>query len=560
MLSENPKIRCSSRQGTLDSISLGGLSSAFVWVIICFYCFFLGYLFLPKDLSSYCLGTSFDGYEWLTDSLLFDYGLEANSTLRCPGLPLVLATLRALQIDRFFPLFCSALLFSFLIGAYHLVRIFVGQVTALLTIFCLLSMARLTSFFFFILADAWAITFLTIGIAFLLSPKLGRNRAVLSGSSLGVSWCFQYAVGILAPALILFISIRFVKEPKERRNLVLVPLIASLFFFLEQGWRFSHCGSFFCSRLVQFPLLGWHDYGVLFYLLNGTAFIGLPFLFLVLFGGISALGAKAREEWFIMISFCSFLLFWVFFYRWLEVRFLLYFTPMFGVFLALGLSSLGNICLGWLSRCFLLAYLWLGLVYAGQIPDQPGFPFYSRALPLWPNQMLQFEEQAVDDSSALAIQWSKPKLEKYQGSYWPLYSQAVHILRECPAPATQLDKLREEMKRIEEVLNNSKNNSPLAVRGELDRNYDFWYFAKWRREHYPEHFTSGFHPYWLFVLRNQIIYNLKREIVPCSAPSTYRLHLSADNYRYFRGTLEGSLIQKYLTIHVVSSEQSTSGH
>jgi hypothetical protein len=216
-----------------------------------------------------------------------------------------------------------------------------------------------------------------------------------------VSFLFQYAIGWLVPAFVIYFFLEIRPAHRDRAALyrmvglaiaVGVLLIAPLFVY--KAVRF---GDPFHSGVIQFGLLGPHWFGVPYYAVNYFAFFGIPVAAMIAYGFFKGLTDRGVS---VLVYLCLFscAIFWIFFYRWLDVRFLLYFVPFAGYLLAKGIDALDLVSLlSWRSQPLprtLFAYGVVGLSFLYG-PHDRGMPFVSTTLPLTPQTVLVFSSEPI---------------------------------------------------------------------------------------------------------------------------------------------------------------------
>jgi hypothetical protein len=286
---------------------------------------------------------TFDSFQWMVDSLLYR-GREVDAVYRNPGLPIVLALLGGIGRVAWLPLVTvglSAALTMYLVLLLR--RHFAPVPTAVAVLLVFFNFSVQTSFDY-VLADQWAVTFQVAALYHLLEaeddPAHLRPFAIWSA----LSFLFQYAIAVLAPACLLYAFIvmrpRAADPRRFDRNLIAgaalaLALVSPLFIY--KAVRF---GNPVYSGVIHGQLLKPHSFGVVFYALNALAFFGAPAALVSAYGFIRALRDKSVH---LLTTACvlSYLAFWVLLYVWLDPRFLLYFVPFAAVCLARGLSELG---------------------------------------------------------------------------------------------------------------------------------------------------------------------------------------------------------------------------
>ncbi len=256
-------------------------------------------------------------------------------------------------------------------------------------------------FFDEIMADGFAVTCEMIALYHLDLARDRSRHLISAGIAVGASFLFQYAIGCLAPLLVYYtVSELWPRRASNRafwRTLGFAALamaaVATPFLF----YKWAVYGSPFHSKVIQFPLFGFHFFGGFFYAVNYFAFFGIPAAALALHGFWRALKGDGLDR-FMVFGLLSYALFWIGFYQWHDARFFLYFVPFIAYFFARSVTDLHITAL--FSRRtatpqqLVLAYVLLPicLLYALHKKDNA---FVSNELPLTPQNVLIFPKQKV---------------------------------------------------------------------------------------------------------------------------------------------------------------------
>jgi hypothetical protein len=318
------------------------------WPIAAFFVVAIGFLIYKSiflvypDLAFTYPYVSSDSYQWVADGL-GDAGYDVSLSYRNPGLPLVLAALIRLGISNYLPVLTSALLLLFLV---YLTRALREQFSPLITAVTLLFFFfnfSIQSFFDYVYADQWAVTFQLAALYHLHRAKDRPRQLLLFALWAALSLLFQYAVVFLLPCVALYIATDlWPRRQSTRQFAVLLVQCAALggaILFPHLIYRWIKFGSPFYSHVVHFSLVQFHFFGGFFYFVNYFSFLGIPVAVLTLIGLSTSLKDKGISRLF-FLSALSYFVFWVLFYIWHDVRFMLYSVPFFAFFFARGLQEL----------------------------------------------------------------------------------------------------------------------------------------------------------------------------------------------------------------------------
>lgn len=293
------------------------------------------YFITPNDLSNdnfiytYKFLTP-DSYDWIINGkFLF---VDQDISYRQPGLPLIIKLLLNFDLLGLLPLINHIILIVLL---YFIYRITLSiredgksKYLALFLIFMLYCNYYLQYFTNLILADLYAITFITISFFLLFT-----NRIKLSFLFLGISWLFQNFAPVLVPALVIYIFY----TNKEKINLLTwfkkLAIYAFLFLLPSSWWLIYKTilfGNPLYTKVIQFELLKPSMDSLDYYGFNALAIFGFGIILIYFF-----LVIKLEYVWYnkkllalvtsILISF----VFWIVLYDWNDRRFLLYFIPYY---------------------------------------------------------------------------------------------------------------------------------------------------------------------------------------------------------------------------------------
>jgi hypothetical protein len=285
-----------------------------------------------------------DSFEWILEAVRLR-GHHVPTWGRNPGFPCVLAILDAVLDMRYLPLVNVPLLGWCLIELSLLLRLrFTPAVVAL--VLALFGFGfGLQTLFEYVLADPWAMAFQLAAIRQLALARTKPRRLFLAAAAAAVSFHFQYAVACLAPAFAIFYFVAIRPAQADRRRTDLDALFAAALGLAIVApplvYKAVVYKNPFFSLQSPFPLFELHFFGVPFYLFNAAAFFGLPAALLAAYGAVRSLRRPAvGTELLIDLSAICLVAFWVFFYDWLDPRFLIYGVPVFAWMAAEGAEAL----------------------------------------------------------------------------------------------------------------------------------------------------------------------------------------------------------------------------
>ncbi len=274
---------------------------------------------------------SSDSYDWIANGLqLF---LNNSITFRNPGLPLIIKLLNGLNLLFLLPLINQFIFFLILLFIYKICRLFSTRFISLLLVALLFFNYGFNLGANDILADYYAIGFITISLYYLLVKKYK-----LAFLWLGVSVLFQNFAYFLLPIwLVAYLyknreylrSFRTIKNKINTVILLFVPLI--IFFLAVLPWhlyKFLVTGNFLYSKVEQFGLLVPNLDSIFFYGLVAVSLFSFLILVLIVYiiWNLKKVFQNKLLLFFIAGLTVNFI-FWVIFYNWNDRRFMLYFIP-----------------------------------------------------------------------------------------------------------------------------------------------------------------------------------------------------------------------------------------
>ncbi|WP_428108883.1 hypothetical protein [Caldisericum sp.] len=329
-----------------ENISFFFLNSSTLFFILLIIILSLKVVFIVyPDLPFSYPFMSYDSFEWIADGLFY-YGHPVPIIYRDIALPIILGAFNQLDILRWFPMVNELLFFLFITFSYLLLRQFFPKNISIATTLVIFLSFNIQSYFDYILADQWAITFQTISFYFLIKTKYNSKNIKFAIIFASISFLFQYAIGFLFIAylyLLLSYYKRFNLDKRQKKQYVIhltigicIGFILIFPYFLYKFIKFHNP---LYSGVTQFSLVKPHLYGIMFYLIGYFSFFGLIFGIIGLYGFLSSI--KKHEFFrFVLIGFLSYILFWVFLYEWLETRFILYLVTFISFYIAEGLLKI----------------------------------------------------------------------------------------------------------------------------------------------------------------------------------------------------------------------------
>jgi hypothetical protein len=353
---------------------------------------------------------SFDGYQWILEGLHLG-GQDVTTWGRNPGFPAIIALLDDAYAAHLLPLVHVVLLAVFLFLCFRLAGFHASKGAAALAVLIIGFGYSTQAFFDYVLADPWAITFLTAALVSLEDAPSRPARVLAAAFFAALSFLCQYAIAFALPGLALFVWFRVLSPAGNRRAWLWVSLGAALGVVLVAPifvYKWKRYGDPLWSAVVQFPLIRPHLFGLPTYSVAALEFLGIPAALAAAVGLVSALRNPGRHLLPLLVQL-GFGAFWILLYVWLDPRFLLYLLPSGAVFLALGLDRLDVPAAlaspkGITRRLISVLGLVVALLLAGFPRDNP---FDISRLPVTPRTALVFGTRMITQwPGDLAIDWS----------------------------------------------------------------------------------------------------------------------------------------------------------
>lgn len=265
-----------------------------------------------------------DSYDWIANGV--DFFKSKDISYRNPGLPFIIFIFYNLNVLYLLPLLNYIAFLCLLVFVYKTIKFFTKEnffsVLGVLFIFLNYSFQDFSNY---ILADFYAIAFLSVSLYFLLTKK-----DELSFFILGLSAIFQNFAFFVLPLWFIYLFIlNFDKNnliKSQIRNLKKYIYNFLFFFVLPGSWflyKFILFGNPFYTKVTQFGLLSPNLNLLFYYLINSLSLFGLIiFYFKNIFN-------KKRNWNFIFLTLVLIYIFsfWTFLYYWADRRFLFYLIP-----------------------------------------------------------------------------------------------------------------------------------------------------------------------------------------------------------------------------------------
>lgn len=267
-----------------------------------------------------------DSFDWIANGVRLFQSKEIS--FRSPGLPLIINVLYRLNILYVLPLLNYVTLMVIIISVFKTTKFLTKNslISYLSSLFIFLNYS-IQDTSNYILADFYAIVFISISLYFLLTKK---NK--LSFFTLGLSAIFQNLAFFILPLWFLYIFIDVWSKNKGLKNQfknIKNYIFYFICFFIFSGiwflYKFILFNNPLYTKIIQFGLIDPNIEIFFFYLIN----------FITLFGPISFLlknitfKVKNNNIKFLFIVLLYVFSFWTFIYHWSDRRFMLYCIPFF---------------------------------------------------------------------------------------------------------------------------------------------------------------------------------------------------------------------------------------
>ncbi|MFI5179851.1 MAG: glycosyltransferase family 39 protein [Thermoanaerobaculia bacterium] len=338
---------------------------------------------------------SSDGFDWINNGLYWA-GAPLLPSYRPPGLPLLMALLVKLDALHVLPFlnFVALALTACLLFAFLRERF--SPLVSALTAWVFYANDFSQDLAKYVFAEVYATLLLVLAALLFLRAARRPIRYLSSGLVLGLSFLFHYAA---LPAGIGF-AIAVLCCRREHLRLRPLWLGAAAATLIALGWMAarslyyrSHPG---VPAHLALELVAFVPQNVLFYVVAGTALVGLVAAPLYILGAFRTFQPADENVKAFQVSFLAPLVglgtFFLFFYRWIDKRFLFYELPFLMVFFAGGADRLIDYGRRVRSlRAAIGAYLAVAVLWT-----QIRYPSYGiRVLALSPRDFLEFQTEGV---------------------------------------------------------------------------------------------------------------------------------------------------------------------
>jgi hypothetical protein len=352
----------------------------------------------PRNLLLNFPFITFDGFQWVTDGLHY-VNSEIDVIQRNPALPLIFAALKYFRAENLYPFLSAVLTLVFYLTVYDLLSRMFERSIATLTSFCFFFVFKIHNFFDYILADPWCLTFLTASFCCLLRTLERPSFFIFFALLLAISFNFQFMPAFYAPAL-LFYLYRLFKSGWINENKTIMTLGALAFAAVSTPqfiYKYLKFGDPMYSKVGHFGVLGFHLWGIPYYFIGYLSFVGIPLALLSFVGLFKSLRRRSFFSDFFVLLLLSNSLFWIFFYKWLDVRFLLYFMPPAAVFLAKGIEAIFPLGVAQFSTFGNLkkGLVVLGFVFGVNMAAVKNSAFTGNELPLVPGISVVYQTEKI---------------------------------------------------------------------------------------------------------------------------------------------------------------------
>lgn len=298
-------------------------------------------LYVP-DLNWCYPYLSADSYDWINNGLYWA-GAPVRPSFRPPGLPLVIALLVRLDLLSWLPALAFAALGLTALVLYLLLREAFSPSVAAVSAWVFYANDFSQDLAKYVLADVWVTPFLVLAALLFYRGERRPALYIPFGLILGTGFLFHYAA---APAAAGFaIGVIIGRRPDLRHRSLWIG--AALGSAIVATWMVARWLQYRRHPEVEGhgveAILGWAPGNLYFYLLTGTALLGLALLPLYAAGFLRFAGEQPPGGLSFRLSVLSPLtglaIFFGFFYDWTDKRLLFYPFPFIVAALAAGIDA-----------------------------------------------------------------------------------------------------------------------------------------------------------------------------------------------------------------------------
>lgn len=290
--------------------------------------------YLVKPINTDFLGTykyfAPDSYDWIVNGMFIFK--DDSISFRNPGLSVIIKVLDNLNALELLPLINQVLLLLLYLGVFHIVKnLTKRKLPAYSSLAPLVLNYGIHDFALYVLADLYAIVFITWALYFAITKKYHVSFFLLGFSAL-----FQNFSFFLFPVFFIFyfhksFKGRYVFSSKLVIEFIKRGIVASISLLhinlLWFGYKYVEFSDPMYTQIRHISLLKPHLTSIWFYLVNGYILLG--FTILIMSAGLIKIKKHKLNEhtMLLMISLAVTLVFWITIYNWNDKRFLLYAVP-----------------------------------------------------------------------------------------------------------------------------------------------------------------------------------------------------------------------------------------
>lgn len=285
---------------------------------------------------------SADSYDWINNGLYWA-GASVWPSFRPPGLPLFIAFLVRLDLLSWLPILTFVALGLTALVLYLLLREAFSPSVAALAAWVFYANDFSQDLAKYVLGDVWVTPFLVLAALLFCRAARRPGLYIPFGLILGVGFLFHYAAGPAAAGFAMAVVI-WRRRDLRHRSLWIGAALGSAIgatWMLVRWLQYRRHPEF--GRHGVEALLGWTPSNVYFYLLTGTALLGIALMPLYAVGFLRFVGERPPGDTNFRLAVLSPLaglgIFFGFFYDWTDKRLLFYLFPFLVAALASGVDA-----------------------------------------------------------------------------------------------------------------------------------------------------------------------------------------------------------------------------